>query len=115
MLKIFSENCLTGVGLGNWHLAYLYYKGLDQEWEYYLHNDVFQFVTEVGLVGFAFLLIPFIYNFSKNYLLMPGYIGIFSINAITIFFLMILDFSFHSQATFITFCYYLLTVRNLKL
>lgn len=68
VLRSFKENPIIGVGHGNWKIASIKFDGnrmRDYIVQYYTHNDFFQILAEVGLLGMIFYLLFFGTIFKK--------------------------------------------------
>ncbi len=65
--KVFSENPIWGVGLNNWKLvASNFSEGYVVGWKLdYAHNDYFQLLSEVGLIGLMLGVFPIYYGIRK--------------------------------------------------
>jgi len=109
--RMIKERPLTGVGLGNFHTAYFFYRD-DQFYSKYTHNHYLQTWAETGIVGLVLFLV-FLVGFwvdawaNRSSVTLPGiYLGI--VAAVSAFLLhAAVDFSWNMPAVTLLFWFLL--------
>ena len=70
--EMFRKNPLIGMGIGSFN-KYLYYNNIminGEYWTHYGHNIYYEFLGELGLIGFVLLFGSLIYFFARTLILM---------------------------------------------
>lgn len=108
-LSIFKDQPLIGHGLGSWKVISLEYIDFNSKSlivPYYVHNDILQFLVEVGLVGMIFYLAFLLYLFvciKKKYSLDNQAISVLQVSFLIFFLDSNLNFPIHRTQELIPF------------
>ena len=66
-IELIKDYWITGTGIGAYAYVFPAYRTFSADWGFlrYAHNDYLQFIAEMGIIGFTFIVVFFIWYFRR--------------------------------------------------